>query len=31
MFLKFDMDLEDANHQYKLFGCFRDSMKFVSV
>ena len=30
MFLKFDMNLEDANSLYKFFGYFRDSMKFVS-
>ena len=29
MFLKFDMNLEDANSLYNFFGCFRDSMKFV--
>ena len=25
MFLKFDMNLKDANSLYKFFGCFRDS------
>ena len=31
MFLKFDMNLEDVNFLYNFFGCFRDSMKFVSL
>ena len=29
MFLKFDMNLEDANSLYNFFGDFRDSMEFV--
>ena len=31
MFAKFDMNLGDVNSLYKFFGCFRDSMEFVSL